>query len=339
MPPLIFNQSLRSFHTFGTDVYAEQFFRFSTLDEIREALSMPSVKNKPYFILGGGSNILFTGNIQGTVLKNEITGIEQVASDHDVVYVKAGAGVVWHELVCYCIEHGLAGTENLALIPGCTGAAPIQNIGAYGVELKDVFHTLEAMHWATGELIQFTKADCQFGYRDSIFKQQYKGLFVITSVTLKLSKTPVYHTGYGAIQKELENMKVEQLSIEAIARAVTNIRQSKLPDPRLIGNAGSFFKNPEISEADFTRLNAEWPTIVAYPTASQTVKLAAGWLIEQAGWKGYREGDAGVHEKQALVLVNYGKASGSELLALSQRIQDSVFHQFGVALEREVNVI
>ncbi|MFM7710792.1 MAG: UDP-N-acetylmuramate dehydrogenase [Ferruginibacter sp.] len=339
MPPLLLNQSLRPFHTFGTDVYAEQFFRFSTLDDMQEALSMPSVKNKPIFILGGGSNILFTRNVPGTVFKNEIVGIEQVASDHAFVYVKAGAGVVWHDLVQYCIDHDLAGIENLALIPGCTGAAPIQNIGAYGVELKDVFHALEALHLATGELVSFTETACQFGYRESIFKQQHKGAFVITSVTLKLLKTPVFRTGYGAIQKELETMQVNELSIKAVARAVMNIRQSKLPDPRLIGNAGSFFKNPEISESDYARLIAEWPDIVAYPTPNQTVKLAAGWLIEQAGWKGFREGDAGVHEKQALVLVNYGTASGLDILALSHKIQASVHKRFGIQLEREVNVL
>lgn len=339
MPPLMFNQSLRTFHTFGTAVYAEQFFRFSTLDEIRDVLSMPAVKNKPCFILGGGSNILFTGNVQGTVFKNELLGIEHVSTDNDFVYVKAGAGVVWHDLVLHCIEHSLAGIENLALIPGCAGAAPIQNIGAYGVELKDVFHELEALHLATGELVRFDNADCQFGYRESVFKQQHKGSFIITSVTLKLSKNPVFQTDYGAIQKELENMKVQQLSIKAIASAVINIRQSKLPDPRRIGNAGSFFKNPEISESAFARLKAEWPNIVAFPTTNKTVKLAAGWLIEQAGWKGFREGDAGVHDKQALVLVNHGNASGLDILTLSQKIQISIQERFGVRLECEVNVL
>jgi UDP-N-acetylmuramate dehydrogenase len=239
----------------------------------------------------------------------------------------------------HCIAKGWCGVENLALIPGCIGASPMQNIGAYGVEIKDVFHSLEAWHLQDKELHSFSLEDCAFGYRESVFKRKYKGQYIITHVTYRLRKTPEFRISYGAIQQELERMGVQELSIRAVADAVIGIRMSKLPDPAVIGNAGSFFKNPELPAETFVALKKRFPDIVGYSTSSGMVKLAAGWLIERAGWKGYRKGDAGVHENQALVLVNYGQATGDEIFQLSEEILHSIDAQFGVHLEREVNII
>jgi UDP-N-acetylmuramate dehydrogenase len=284
------------------------------------------------------------------VIRNEIKGIELVDEDEDYVYVTVGAGESWHGFVQYCLTRNWAGVENLSLIPGSVGAAPMQNIGAYGVEIKDVFHELTAWDLEEGKVYTFTLNDCRFGYRDSIFKGPYKGRFIILSVTFRLNKTPVFHTAYGAIREELERMGVQELSIQAISQAVVHIRTSKLPDPAQIGNAGSFFKNPTIPSMHFANLQTMFPGIVGYPEASTggaptagasdgTTKLAAGWLIEQCGWKGYRHGDAGVHTRQALVLVNYGHATGQELYDLSEEILRSVHEKFGVTLEREVNIV
>jgi len=337
------NVSLKQLNTFGIDAYAKQFAKFTNIDqlvELFELLKPQTSSLKPQtFILGGGSNILFTKNVDGTVLKNEISGIEKIDEDNDHVYIKAGAGENWHRFVLYCLENNYAGVENLALIPGSIGASPMQNIGAYGVEIKDVFHSLEAFHIDDKKTVQFNKADCAFGYRESVFKNKYKHQFIILSVIYKLAKKPVFNTSYGAIEAELEKMKVKELSIQSIAQAVINIRSSKLPDPKLIGNAGSFFKNPEIDYDHFEKLKNDFPAIVGYKLENGHVKLAAGWLIEQCGWKGYRKGDAGCHEKQALVLVNYGNASGSEIYNLSSAILDSVYDKFKVQLEREVNII
>lgn len=332
---------LQPLNTFGMNVRAEKFAAFdsvSALQELLEAMQTESISDPGSLILGGGSNILFTRDVPGFVLHNNIRGIAVVKEDKDFVYVQAGAGESWHGFVMHCIEQNLAGVENLALIPGRVGASPMQNIGAYGVEIKDLFHSLEAIHRQTGERIIFTAADCAFGYRESVFKQQYKNQFVITSVTYALRKQPQFQTSYGAIQQELERMGVTALSIRAIADAVIRIRQSKLPDPAVIGNAGSFFKNPEIPLAQFESLQARFPSIVGYPVTTHLVKLAAGWLIEQCGWKGYRRGDAGCHEKQALVLVNYGHANGSEIVQLSEAIIQSVQEKFQVTLVPEVNV-
>lgn len=300
----------------------------------------------PILILGGGSNILLTKDYEGVVLKNEITGVDVQHEDEEHVYVKVGAGENWHQFVLHCIKHNWAGIENLSLIPGNVGASPIQNIGAYGVELDDVFWSLEAYHISERRIHTFTRTDCEFGYRDSIFKNRYKGEFVILSVTLQLRKKPIFHTSYGAITEELEKMKVKDLSIQAISQAVINIRSSKLPDPKLIPNAGSFFKNPEVPVSQYEELKKKFPDIVAYPLTKLTVKLAAGWMIEQCGpdkigtsWKGYRKNDAGCHARQALVLVNYGNAKGSEIYDLSEQILKSVSKKFKVSLEREVNII
>ncbi|WP_261387342.1 UDP-N-acetylmuramate dehydrogenase [Chitinophaga pinensis] len=253
--------------------------------------------------------------------------------------MKAGAGETWHGFVMDCIKNNRAGLENLSLIPGNVGASPMQNIGAYGVEIKDCFHELEAYHLQDHTIVKFNNADCHFGYRESVFKRQYKGQFGILSVTFRLSKHPKLNTSYGAIEEELKHMGVQDLTIQAISQAVINIRSSKLPDPAKIGNAGSFFKNPTVPAEKHEALKAAFPNMVAYPVAGGEFKLAAGWLIEQCGWKGFREGDAGVHARQALVLVNYGDASGNEIYELSQRVLDSVAEKFGVALEREVNII
>jgi UDP-N-acetylmuramate dehydrogenase len=330
------NFSLKPYNTFGINVMAKYFVAFANTNELAEILEN---KNEHKLILGGGSNILFTKNYDGLILKNEIAGIEKINEDDTHVYIRAGAGVGWHEFVLYCINNNFAGVENLSLIPGSVGASPMQNIGAYGVEIKDVFHELEAYNIEEKKLVTFSKNDCAFGYRESIFKNKYKGQFVITSVTFKLNKIPKYNTSYGAIETELEKMAVQSLSIKAISDAVIHIRQSKLPDPKQIGNAGSFFKNPTIQNTQFEKLKNEFPNIVGYAVGENETKLAAGWLIEQCGWKGYRKGDAGCHEKQALVLVNYGNAIGEEILQLSEKIIGSVKLKFDVLLSREVNVI
>jgi UDP-N-acetylmuramate dehydrogenase len=330
------NISLKQFNTFGIDVLARQFAVFHTTEELQEALSLPAYEKS--LILGGGSNLLFTQNINGLVLKNEVKGIELVAADDEYVYVKAGAGENWHEFVLYCITNNWAGVENLSLIPGNVGASPMQNIGAYGVEVKQVMEKLEAFHIRDKKVVTFLNADCEFGYRESVFKRKYKNEFVILNVTYKLRKQPLFNTSYGAINTELQAMGVKELSIQAISQAVINIRSSKLPDPKQIGNAGSFFKNPTITRQRFEELKGHFPAIVGYTNADGTVKLAAGWLIEQCGWKGYRKGDAGCHQKQALVLVNYGNAKGSDVFALSEEILQSVFEKFQVMLEREVNI-
>lgn len=334
------NISLKQYNTFGIEATAKAFATFSSVDELEEIIA--DSKGKSYqrqLILGGGSNILLTGDCDGLVLKNEISGIEVVGEDEYHIYVKAGAGEGWHRFVLHCLEQDFAGVENLSLIPGNVGASPMQNIGAYGVEIKDVFHQLEAYHLHEGSLQTFGLEDCRFGYRESVFKNIYKDQFVILSVTYKLYKKPRFNTSYGAIQQELDNMGVKELSIGAVSQAVINIRSSKLPDWKLIGNAGSFFKNPTITNEKAQKLKEKFPQLVSFPFGATHTKLAAGWLIEQCGWKGYRNGDAGCYEKQALVLVNYGKASGKEIWDLSEQIQKSVYEKFGVTLEREVNII
>jgi UDP-N-acetylmuramate dehydrogenase len=337
------NISLKNYNTFGIDVTAEYFAGFTNESELAELLefkkSTATNQQTPALILGGGSNILFTKKVNGIVLKNEIKGIKKINEDDEYVYVKAGAGENWHQLVLHCLQNNWAGFENLSLIPGNAGASPMQNIGAYGVEIKDVFYQLEAFHLQEKKIIYFGLKDCEFGYRESVFKRKIKGEFVITSVTYRLNKIPKFNTNYGAINQELEAMGVKDLSIQAISQAVINIRSSKLPNPAEIGNAGSFFKNPEIDAVIFEKLKENNPSIIGYPLANDQVKLAAGWLIEQCGWKGYRKGDAGCHSRQALVLVNYGHAKGDEIYNLSGEIINSVQNKFGVLLEREVNII
>lgn len=337
------NISIRQYNTFGIDVNAKLFATFNSVDELSELLVLDERTNgnqqQSALILGGGSNLLFTKNYNGLILKNEIKGIKTIKEDEHHAYVQAGAGENWHQFVLYCIQHGLAGVENLSLIPGNAGASPMQNIGAYGVELKDVFYALEAWHIHEKKVINFTLNDCEFGYRESVFKRKYKNQFVITNVTYRLNKIPAYHISYGAIGQELEKMGVKELSLQAVSQAVINIRRSKLPDPAVVGNAGSFFKNPAISSTQFAMLQSQFDGIVGYHLPNGNVKLAAGWLIEQCGWKGFRRGDAGCHDKQALVLVNYGEAKGEEIFDLSEEILLNVMQRFGVQLEREVNII
>jgi UDP-N-acetylmuramate dehydrogenase len=335
------NISLKKLNTFGINVSAKYFASFNTVDQIKELLEFKPlpVAHCPLLVLGGGSNILFTKNFDGLVLKNELKGIEKIKEDHDYVYIKAAAGENWHQFVLHCIDNNWAGVENLSLIPGNVGAGPMQNIGAYGVEIKDVFDSLEAFDIHEKKIVQFSIRDCAFDYRESVFKKKYKNQFIITSVSFRLSKQPRFHTSYGAIQQELEKMGVTQLSIKAIADAVINIRSSKLPDPAVMGNAGSFFKNPEVAQNTFDILFSQFPSITGYPLNNGYIKIAAGWLIEQCGWKGFREGDVGCHSKQALVLVNYSHATGKDVYSLSEKIIVSVKEKFGISLEREVNII
>jgi UDP-N-acetylmuramate dehydrogenase len=337
VPTVVHNFSLKPYNTFAIEAKARYFATISSPDELNELTTRHSIITT--FILGGGSNVLFTKDYDGLVLKNEIKGIEVVHEDMEHIYVKAGAGENWHRFVLYCLSRNWAGVENLSLIPGCVGAAPIQNIGAYGVELDDVFWNLEAFHQHEKKVYTFTRSDCAFGYRDSIFKNRFKDQFVILNVTFQLRKKPIFHTSYGAITEELEKMGVKELTIGAISQAVINIRTSKLPDPAVIPNAGSFFKNPVINQELFSKLNARFPAMPFYPQSNGSVKLAAGWLIESCGWKGYRKGDAGCHARQALVLVNYGHASGKEIYELSEAILQSVKEKFGIVLEREVNIL
>ena len=336
------NFSLKKYNTFGIDAAAKYFSIFSSVDELENILSFiakEQISSNKQFILGGGSNILFTKNYDGLVLKNNIGGIHTIHENEDHIYVKAGAGENWHKFVMHCIKNNFAGVENLSLIPGNVGASPMQNIGAYGVEIKDVFHSLEAFHLKEKRIINFSTNDCGFGYRESVFKKKYKDQFVILNVTYRLNKKPQYNISYGAIKEELEKLNVRELSIQAISQAVINIRSSKLPDPKVIGNAGSFFKNPEVSKEKYQILKSRFENIVGYTLNEGNVKLAAGWLIEQCGWKGFRRGDAGCHEKQALVLVNYGNASGEDIYDLSEEIKQSVKEKFDVELKREVNIV
>jgi UDP-N-acetylmuramate dehydrogenase len=332
------NAPLQQLNTFGLKVYARQLLQAHTLSDLHEALER--LKNVPEkMVLGGGSNVLFTQNYNGSILLNRLTGISVVKETPNEVWVRAAAGENWHNFVMYCIEKGWGGLENLSLIPGNVGASPMQNIGAYGVEIKDVFDSLEAWHWAEGGPVTFSAADCAFGYRESVFKGLLKNQFVISAVTYRLQKQPVFNIGYGAVQQQLEAMGVTTLSLEAISRAIISIRQSKLPDPANLGNAGSFFKNPEIPTPQYEALRQDFPNIPGYATTKGFTKVPAGWLIEQAGWKGYRQGDAGVHSKQALVLVNYGNATGQQIWNLSAEIIASVQAAYGITLHREVNII
>lgn len=333
------NVSLKPYNTFGIDVSSSRFCDVTSADELVALLKDEEHSTQPLLILGGGSNMLLTKDFNGLVIKNSIKGIEIIKEDNDFVFVKAGAGEVWHQFVLYCIANNFAGVENLSLIPGNVGAGPMQNIGAYGVELKDVFHELEAIHIKDRTIRTFSKEDCRFGYRESVFKKEVKGQYVITSVTFRLKKKPVLNTSYGAIEQELQRMGVTQPTIKTVSDAVIHIRQSKLPDPAVLGNAGSFFKNPEIAVEHYEKVKTQHPGLVAYPASEGRMKVAAGWLIEQCGWKGKRVGNTGSHKDQALVLVNYGGANGDEIYKLALEIQKSVRERFNITIEPEVNVI
>lgn len=333
------NYSLKSLNTFGINVDAKYFAEVASLQDIIDINHFILEKQVPYLALGGGSNILFTKDFAGLVIKIDLKGIELVKEDAGHYFVKAMAGENWDDFVKYCVDRNYAGIENLSLIPGNVGASPIQNIGAYGVEMKDVFHELEMYDLHSGRLTVMEKNECRFEYRNSIFKNELKGKAIILSVTFCLNKNPVFRTEYGTIKDELNKMGVKELSIRNIRNAVINIRRSKLPDPSEIGNAGSFFKNPTVSSKFHDELLKRFPQMVSFSQPGGTYKLAAGWLIEQCGWKGKRLSDAGVHQKQALVIVNYGNASGKEILELATEIKKSVSDKFGVEIETEVNIV
>ncbi|MEY3048433.1 MAG: hypothetical protein RL365_471 [Bacteroidota bacterium] len=328
--------SLKPFNSFGIDVRAALFSSFSSIEELIDLL--PAIRNTNTLISGGGSNILFTKDFEGLFVRNCIKGLKEIERTKTHVVLEAGAGENWHDFVISCVDQGFGGLENLSLIPGCVGASPMQNIGAYGVEIKDTFNYLDAVEIATGKVKRFTLSDCAFGYRESVFKRELKNQYVICRVAFTLSLNPTINTSYGVIEAELHKMGIITPSIKDVSNAVIRIRQSKLPDPKLLGNAGSFFKNPVVSNQVLQTIQSSYERVPSYPAGDGHVKLAAGWLIEQAGWKGKRFGNVGVHELQALVLVNYGGGTGNEIYELSQRIIEDIQEKFEVSLEREVNI-
>ncbi len=332
------NFSLKNHNSFGIDVRAENFISVENPDELRTVLRKSYASE--IFILGGGSNMLLTQDITKTVIHIAFKGKKIISETNGDVIIEAQAGENWHEFVLWTLSHDFGGLENLSLIPGNVGTAPIQNIGAYGVELKDSFVSCKAMNIQTLEEKEFDLAACEFDYRNSIFKQGLKGQYIITSVKFRLTrKDHQLHTEYGAINAELEKQKITSPTIRDISNAVISIRRSKLPDPKEIGNSGSFFKNPIVTNSQFEKLKQEHPEIPSYHISETEIKVPAGWLIDKAGFKGYRNGDAGVHKNQALVLVNYGAATGEEILQLSRNIQHAIHQKFGIELEAEVNII
>ena len=341
------NISLKPYNTFGIDATAKFFTEIKSVDDYRAVLDDKKLSGEKKLILGGGSNILLTQNYDGLVIRNCIPGIEVASETDHFVIVKASAGVVWHQLVLWAIERNYGGIENLSLIPGFVGAAPMQNIGAYGVEIKDVFYQLEAVNIQAGEPVTFNVTDCEFGYRESVFKGKLKGQFLITSVSLRLTKLNSAHaaaqyrfrTDYGDIKETLSQMRAYDLTIKAVSDAVIKIRSSKLPDPQKIGNAGSFFKNPVVVKEQYEALVAKYPVMPSYPQKDGTIKIPAGWLIEQCGWKGKVVGNTGSHATQALVLVNYGHATGNEIWQLALDIQQSVKEKFNINISPEVNIV
>lgn len=337
--PFRYNVSLAAYTTLGVEVQARKFLSVTSEEQLKQVLKTGEACGEPCLILGGGSNVLFTDDYKGCILHMQIQGREVVMEDQDQVLLRIGAGENWHETVRYCVEKGWGGIENLSLIPGTAGAAPIQNIGAYGVELEEVFVNLEAIELASADKRVFTKEECGFGYRDSIFKDEQKGKFAITYITLRLLKQPRLNISYGAVKSELERRRIGNPTIKDVSDVVIDIRNSKLPDPAELGNAGSFFKNPVISTDAYKALQKTHAHIPGYPIDNEKVKVPAGWLIEQAGWKGKVTGNTGTYKQQALVIVNHGGASGKEILALAERIQASVASEFGIELVPEVNII
>ncbi len=334
---ILHNISLKKYNTFGLDYKADCLVILKTEEEAAVYLRNRESSIQNLFIIGEGSNILFTNDFNGTIVHPGIEGIKIEGQDEKSVIISAGAGLNWDKFVEWCVNKGYGGIENLSLIPGTVGATPIQNIGAYGVEVRDTIYKVKAVFLADGMFREFTNEECRFGYRDSIFKNDLKGKYLITRVFYRLKTNPIFNTNYGSLREEAE--KNGPLSLNTVRQAVINIRRSKLPDPSQIGNAGSFFKNPVVSIDEAQKLKEKFPGIPSYADPSGGIKLAAGWLIEQCGWKGKMIGDAGVHEKQALVLVNYDKATGKEIYDLSERIGESVNEKFGISLEREVEII
>ena len=332
------NFPLKKYNTFGIDAKAKQFVAVHSVDDLQSVLR--EHQNEPKFVLGGGSNMLLTKDIEALVIHIDLKGKKVLQHDEDFALVEAQAGESWHEFVLFTIENNLGGLENMSLIPGNVGTTPVQNIGAYGTEIKDTFVSCAAVNIATQEIITFTKDQCNFGYRESVFKNAIKDQFIITSVIFKLSvRDHKINTSYGDITKELERNNIVTPTLKDVSNAVIAIRQSKLPDPKVLGNSGSFFKNPVILRSEFDKIYPNFPEMPHYVISDTEVKVPAGWLIEQAGFKGKRFGDAGIHKNQALVLVNYGGATGQEILAVSKDIQKTVFEKYGIAIEAEVNVI
>jgi UDP-N-acetylmuramate dehydrogenase len=332
--------SLKAYNTFGVDASARYFCRISTENDFIELISTPLYKKNRSLVLGGGSNVLFLNDFNGLIIRNELKGWQVTEETDTNIELKVGAGEVWHDVVMLCVEKNWGGIENLSLIPGTMGAAPMQNIGAYGVEAKEVIKCVDTIDRKTGEKKTFQNAECHFGYRESVFKQSLKEKFFISSVTLTLTKkNHLLNTSYGAIQLTLVQMNITSPTIKDVSNAVIQIRQNKLPDPSHIGNAGSFFKNPSLSSIAYEELKKEFPLIPGYFSDNQQVKVPAGWLIEACGWKGKRIGDAGVHAQQALVLVNYGNAKGEEIFLISEQIKSSVKKKFNIDLNTEVNII
>jgi len=336
---IIENYPLLKLNTFGIDVKAKYFTSINTINELIEVTKTNVFKDLELLILGGGSNILFTKDFDGLVILNNIKGKEIIEQNQQSIFLKIGAGENWHELVMYCVDNGWGGIENLSLIPGNTGTAPMQNIGAYGVEIKETFVELEALEISSGKIVKFNNSDCEFGYRESVFKNKMKNQYIILNITLELKKNPVLNINYGDVKAILESQNIKNPDIKEVSNAIISIRQSKLPDPKKIGNSGSFFKNPIVSLNLLELIKKKYPNVVNYEINENEFKIAAGWLIERAGWKGKKFNNYGVHEKQALVLVNYGLANGMEIFELSEKIILDIKDKFGIKLEREVNII
>ena len=336
---IIENYPLLKLNTFGVDVKAKYFTSINTINELIELTNTNVFKDLELLILGGGSNILFTKDFDGLVILNNIKGKEIIDQNQQSIFLKIGAGENWHELVMYCVDNGWGGIENLSLIPGNTGTAPMQNIGAYGVEIKETFIELEALEISSGKIVKFNNSDCEFGYRESVFKNKMKNQYIILNITLELKKNPVLNINYGDVKAILESQNIKNPAIKEVSNAIISIRQSKLPDPKKIGNSGSFFKNPIVSLNQLELIKKKYPNVVNYEINENEFKIAAGWLIERAGWKGKKFNNYGVHEKQALVLVNYGLANGMEIFELSEKIILDIKDKFGITLEREVNII
>lgn len=336
---IIENYPLLKLNTFGIDVKAKYFTSINTINELIEVTKTNVFKDLELLILGGGSNILFTKDFDGLVILNNIKGKEIIDQNQQSIFLKIGAGENWHELVMYCVDNGWGGIENLSLIPGNTGTAPMQNIGAYGVEIKETFIELEALEISSGKIVKFNNSDCEFGYRESVFKNKMKNQYIILNITLELKKNPVLNINYGDVKAILESQNIKNPGIKEVSNAIISIRQSKLPDPKKIGNSGSFFKNPIVSLNQLELIKKKYPNVVNYEINENEFKIAAGWLIERAGWKGKKFNNYGIHEKQALVLVNYGLANGMEIFELSEKIILDIKDKFGIKLEREVNII
>ena len=336
---IIANYPLLKLNTFGVDVKAKYFVSINTVNELIELTKTKVFKDLQLLILGGGSNILFTKDFDGLVILNSIKGKEIIDQTQESIFLKIGAGENWHELVMYTVDNKWGGIENLSLIPGNTGTAPMQNIGAYGVEIKETFVELEALEISSGKIVKFNNSDCEFGYRESVFKNKMKNQYIILNITLELKKNPELNINYGDVKAILESQNINNPSIKDVSDAIISIRQSKLPDPKIIGNSGSFFKNPIVSLNQLELIKKKYPNVVNYKINENEFKIAAGWMIERAGWKGKKFNNYGVHEKQALVLVNYGLANGMEIFNLSEEIILDIKDKFGIKLEREVNII